>query len=119
MEHPLPRAAEPQRRTLDFMLDSLGLRHAHDEVARRDRVAELETTVAALSTENRALRAEVRQLEQQLYPLESEIATFEHEMDGRVALERERAAADRISSGPSCRGSSRKEEPRERTVPWR
>ena len=48
MEHPITRVAEHQRRTLDFMLDSLGLRHAHDEVVRRDRVAELETAVAAL-----------------------------------------------------------------------
>ena len=74
------------------MLDSLGLRHVHDEVVRWDRIAELETTAAALRAENHALRAEVRQLEQQLYPLESEIAALEHERDGRLALERERAA---------------------------
>ena len=92
MENPINRVAEHQRQTLDFMLDSLGLRHAHDEVVRRDRVAELEMTVAALGAENRALRTEVRELEHQLYPLESEIAAFEHEMDGRLALERERAA---------------------------
>ena len=96
METPITRIAEHQRRTLDFMLDSLGLRHAHDEVVRRDRVAELETTVAALGAENRALRAEVLQLEHQLYPLESEIAAFEHEMDGRLVLEHERAAEDGI-----------------------
>ena len=96
MENPITRVAEHQRRTLDFMLDSLGLRHAHDEVARRDRIAELEGAVTALGAENRALRAEVQQLEHQLYPLESEIAAFEHEMDGRLALERERAAADGI-----------------------
>ena len=96
MENPINRVAEHQRRTLDFMLDSLGLRHAHDEVVRRDGIAELETTFTALRAENHALRAEVRQLEQQLYPLESEIAAFEHEMDGRLALERERAAADRM-----------------------
>ena len=92
MENPITRVTEHQRQTLDFMLDSLGLRHAHDEVVRRDRVAELEMTVAALGAENRALRTEVRELEHQLYPLESEIAAFEHEMDGRLALERERAA---------------------------
>ena len=96
MENPITRVAEHQRRTLDFMLDSLGLRHAHDEVGRRDRIAELETTVAALGAENRALRAEVQQLEHQLYPLESEIAAFEHEMDGRLALEREGAAENGI-----------------------
>ncbi len=96
MENPITRVAEHQRRTLDFMLDSLGLRHAHDEVVRRNRIAELETTVAALSTENRALRIEVQELEHQLHPLESEIAAFEHEMDGRLALERERATADAI-----------------------
>ena len=39
---------------------------------------------------------EVRELEHQLSPVESEIAAFEHEMDGRLALERERAAADGI-----------------------
>ena len=96
MENPINLIAEHQRRTLDFMLDSLGLRHAHDEVVRRDRIAELETIVTALGAENRALRTEVRELEQQLYPLETEIAAFEHEMDGRLALERERAAADGI-----------------------
>ena len=96
MEHPITRAAEHQRRTLDFMLDSLGLRHALDEVVRRDRIAELEGTVTTLRTENRALRAEVQQLEHKLYPLESEIAAFEREMDGRLALDRERAAADGI-----------------------
>ena len=96
MENPITRVTEHQRQTLDFMLDSLGLRHAHDEVVRRDRVANLEPTVATLGAENRALRAEVQQLEHQLYPLESEIAAFEHEMDGRLALEREGAGADRI-----------------------
>lgn len=96
MENPTNRVAEHQRRTLDFMLDSLGLRHAHDEVVRRDRIAELETTVAALSAENRALRVEVRQLEHQLYPLEAEIESFEREMDGRLSLEREGAASDGI-----------------------
>ncbi len=96
METPITRVAEHQRRTLDFMLDSLGLRHAHDEVVRRDRIAQLETAVAALGAENRALRAEVRQLEHQLYPFEAETAAFEHEMDGRLALERERAAEDCI-----------------------
>ena len=94
MESPITRVAEHQRRTLDFMLDSLGLRHAHDEVVRRDRIAELEGTVTALSAENRALRAEVRELEHQLYPLESEIAAFEHETDGRLAVEHERAATN-------------------------
>ncbi len=96
MENPITRVAEHQRRTLDFMLDSLGLRPAHDEVARRNRIAELETSVAALRAENRALLAEVQELEHQLYPVESEIAAFEHEMDGRLALERERATADGI-----------------------
>ena len=47
MENPITRVAEHQRRTLDFMLDSLELRHAHDEVVRRDRVAELEGTRTA------------------------------------------------------------------------
>ena len=60
-------------RALDFILDSLGLRHAHDEVVCRDRSAELETTVATLGAENRALRSEVRKLERQLYPLEAEM----------------------------------------------
>ncbi len=85
------RVAEHQKRTLDFMLDSLALRHAHDEVVRRDRVAELETTVTTLSAENRALRAEVRQFEHQLYPVESEIAAFEHGMDGRLEPRKEEA----------------------------
>ena len=96
MESPINRIADHQRRTLDFMLDSLGLRHAHHEVVRRDRIAELETTVAALGAENRALRTEVQELERQLYPLEAEIAAFEREMDGRLALVRERAAENGI-----------------------
>ncbi len=96
METPINRVAEHQRRTLDFMLDSLWLRHAHDEIVRRDRIAELETTVTTLRAENRALRAEVQALEHQLYPLEAEIAAFEHEMDGRLALERKRVAEDGI-----------------------
>ena len=96
MENPINRIAEHQRRALDFMLDSLGLRHAHGEVVCRDRMAELETSVAALGAENRALRTEVRELEHQLYPLESEIAAFEREMDGRLALERECAAESEI-----------------------
>ena len=96
MENPINRIAEEQRRALGFMLHTLGLRHAHDEVVRRDRMAELEETVTALPVENRALRAEVRAIEHQLYPLESEIAAFEHEMDGRLALERERAAENGI-----------------------
>jgi len=96
MENPINRIAEHQRRTLDFMLDSLGLRHAHDEVVRRDRIAELETTVSALGAENRALRTEVQELEHQLYPLEAEIDAFEREMDGRLALVRERTAGNGI-----------------------
>jgi predicted RNase H-like nuclease (RuvC/YqgF family) len=87
MENPITRVAEHERRALGFMLDA---------VVRRDRVAEFETTVAALRAENRALRAEVEELERQLYPLESEIAAFEREMDGRLALERERAAENGI-----------------------
>ena len=96
MENPITRVAEHQRRTLDFMLDSLGLRHAHDEVVRRNRVAELETAVTALGAENRALRTEVQDLERQLYPIESEIDAFEREMDGRLALARERATDNGI-----------------------
>jgi len=96
MESPTNRIAEHQRRTLDFVLDSLGLRHAYDEVVRRDRIAELETSVTALGAENRALRTEVQELEHELYPLEAEIDTFEREMDGRLALVRERAAENGI-----------------------
>ncbi|TMB95055.1 MAG: hypothetical protein E6J42_10935 [Chloroflexi bacterium] len=96
MDDPINHVAQEQRRALGFMLDSLGLRHAHDEVARRERIAELERTVTALLAENSALRAEARELEHQLYPLESEIAAFEREMDGRLALERERAAENGI-----------------------
>jgi predicted RNase H-like nuclease (RuvC/YqgF family) len=96
MEHPINRIAEHQRRTLDFMLDSLGLRHAHEKVVRRDRIAELETTAAALRAENRVLRTEVKELERQLYPLEAEIDAFEREMDGRLALVRERTAENGI-----------------------
>ena len=96
MDSPSNCVAEHQHRALDFMLDSLGLRHAHDEVVRQDRIAELETTVAALGAENRALRADVRELERQLYPLEAEVDALEREMDGRLALARERAAENGI-----------------------
>jgi predicted RNase H-like nuclease (RuvC/YqgF family) len=96
MENPTNRIAEQQRRTLDFMLGSLGLRHAHDAVVRRDRIAELETTVIALGAENLVLRREVQELERQLCPLEAEIDAFEREMDGRLALVRERAAENAI-----------------------
>ena len=96
MENPINRVAEHQKRALGFMLDSLGLRHAHDEVVHRDRIVEFETTVAALGAENRALRTEVQELERQLYPLEAEIAAFEREMDGRLALARQRAVENGI-----------------------
>ena len=96
MENPINRVAEHQKRALGFMLDSLGLRNAHDEVVRRDRIVELETTAAALGAENRALRAEVRELERQLYPLEGEMDAFEREMDGCLALVRERASENGI-----------------------
>ena len=96
MDNPINHVAQEQRRALSFMLEALGLRHARDEVVRRDRIAELEGTVTALRAENRALRAEVRELEHQFYPLESEIAAFEREMDGRLALERERDDEDGI-----------------------
>ena len=96
MESPTNRIAEHQRRTLNFMLDSLGLRHAHDEIVRQDRIAELEMTAAALRAENRALWTEVQELECQLYPLEAEIGAFEREMDGRLTLVRERAVDNGI-----------------------
>ena len=96
MENPIIRIADHPRAALDFMLDSLGLCHVHDEVVRRDRIAELEATVAALGAENRALRAAVQELERQLYPLEAEIDAFEHEMDGRLALVRERTTENGI-----------------------
>jgi hypothetical protein len=60
MENPINRVAEHQRRALDFMVDGLGLRHAHDEAVRRDRVFELETAVIALRAQNCDLRAEIR-----------------------------------------------------------
>ena len=96
MDNPIHHVAQEQRRALDFMLDSLGLRHAHDEIVRRDRIAELEMTAAALRAENRALWTEVQELEWQLYPLEAEIDAFEREMDRRLALVRERAADNGI-----------------------
>ena len=92
MENPTNRVAEHQRQALDFMLDALGLRHAHDEVVRRDRIAELEETLTALRAENRALLAEVRELERELYPEATELEAWEREVDSRIAGERDRQA---------------------------
>lgn len=47
MENPITRVAEHQRQTLDFMLDSLGLRHAHDEVVRSTRLRYSSARIAA------------------------------------------------------------------------
>lgn len=100
METPVSRVVAHQRQVLGFMLDTLGLRHAPEEAARRARIDESERAVATLSaenlalrTENRALRSEVSELERELYPEAAEIDAWEREVDSRIAHERE---AERI-----------------------
>ena len=100
METPVSHVVDHQRQVLGFMLDTLGLRHAHDEATRRARIDELERAVAALGTENhalrtenRALRSQIRELERELCPEAAEIDAWEREVDSRIAHERE---AERI-----------------------
>ena len=57
METPISRVIEHQRKALDFMLDALGLREAHEAVSRRPETPELERAAAALETELEALDA--------------------------------------------------------------
>lgn len=99
METPVSRVVAHQRQVLGFMLDALGLRHAHEEIQRLERIEELERTVTALSAEthalraqNRRLRAEVRELERELYPEAAELEAWEREVDSRIAHERDRQA---------------------------
>ena len=49
-EIPIARVAEHQKRTLDFMLDSLGLRHAHDESSLQDLRRRIYVTAKADTT---------------------------------------------------------------------
>jgi hypothetical protein len=51
MEAPVSRVVDHQRQVLGFMLDTLGLRHAHEEATRRARIDESERAVATLSGE--------------------------------------------------------------------
>ena len=93
METPVSHVVDHQRQVLGFMLDTLGLRHAHDDATRRARIDELERAVAALGTENRALRSQIRELERELCPEAAEIDDWEREVESRIAHERE---AERI-----------------------
>ena len=64
MDTSAQRVAEHQRRALDFMLDTLGLRHEWDEVSRSPETQALVRTVAALDAESgRALGAPLRKCE--------------------------------------------------------
>ena len=83
-----------QRRALDFMLNTLGLQHAPNEAGPSIQIGQLEEAVAALRAENRTLRTRIRGLEHELYPEEAELEAFEHEMEGRIAGERERRLDD-------------------------
>ena len=66
METPMNRVAEHQRRTLDFMLDALGLRHAYEEASRLPEAKEVEHAVAALETD--VISAAMREREHALKP---------------------------------------------------
>ena len=88
------RIAHHQRQALDFMLDALGLQHARDEAYRGARLLELEQQVPALLSENRRLRQRVAQLEHELNPDEAELGALQHEIDSRIAGERERRLDD-------------------------
>ena len=62
MDTSVNRVADHQRRALDFMLDTLGLRHAWEEVSRSAETQALERTVAALQAESDdALRVAIRE----------------------------------------------------------
>ncbi len=52
METPIDRVVEHQRRALDFMLDALGLRQAHEAVSRLPETKEIQRAVAALQAES-------------------------------------------------------------------
>lgn len=54
------RAAEHQRRALDFMLDALGLRQAYEEVARLPETRALQDAVAAFELDEAALAEVLR-----------------------------------------------------------
>lgn len=75
MDRPVSPIFTPQRRALDFALDTLSLRAAHAQVVEDDRVLDLEREVATLRAENArlraanaALRAEVAALEDAQHP---------------------------------------------------
>ena len=94
MDYAINRSDDHQRRALDFMLNTLGLQHAPNEAGPSIQIGQLEEAVAALRAENRTLRTRIRGLEHELYPEEAELEAFEHEMEGRIAGERERRLDD-------------------------
>jgi len=83
-----------------YVFGGLGFWDALGEAARLDPRAgieafkssviyQLEKAVATLRDENRELHAEVKDLERQLDPVAAEAEAYEHEMESRLARERE------------------------------
>ncbi len=83
-----------------YVLGGLSFWDALNEAARLDprsgieafkssAIYQLEKAVATLRAENGALKAEVKDLERQLDPFAAEAEAFEHEMESRLARERE------------------------------
>ena len=83
-----------------YVLGGLSFWDAINEAARLDprfgiegfkssTIYQLEKAVATLQAENGALKEEVRDLERKLDPFAAEAEAFEHEMESRLARERE------------------------------
>ena len=83
-----------------YVSDGLSFWDALDEASRLDprsgieafkssALYQLEKAVATLRAENLELHAEVKELERKLDPFAAETEAFEHEMESRLARERE------------------------------
>jgi len=59
------------------------------EVFKSSALCQFERALDAARAENRQLRAEIKELEHRLDPLAAEEEAFEHEMESRLARERE------------------------------
>ncbi len=91
-----------------YVLGALSFWDAITEAARLDpltgieafkssAIYQLERVVEPLRAENRALRVEIQELERRLDPSAAEEEAFEHEMEYRLAREREGEAERRSS----------------------
>ncbi len=65
------------------------------EAFKSSAIYQLEKAVATLRAETHALQAEIQELERQLNPFTAETEAFEHEIESRLAHEREAEAERR------------------------